>query len=322
MIIFNSPTFLNNNPLASWDWLARNILVMSENSAINFVGKQIHKQQKEGRRFLYVAESIRMKYIILLLIGVLFTKTAAYSQRTIQMEYDNGVYRIPCTVNGANMKMVFDTGASTVCLSLATALFLYQNGYITHTDIKGTGQSSTASGDIVNNMNINIRDIEIGGMHLYNVEGVVLESLNAPLLLGQTAIKKLGAITIKDNLLIIGNNYSGNTNTPSYERVQYFKYNGYRLDSKVLIQRMQMSFTNWANSYNLSSKYRDRIADVLHEFMDLIRNGEYEYNMNSIGLPVDYLNTKSKKDMKYMRNAVAYVAYVANQMVQNGEYVK
>ena len=103
------------------------------------------------------------------------------------------------------MKMVFDTGASTVCLSMATAMYLYQNGFIKSSDIVGAGKSSTANGDIVNNVVINIRDIEIEGIHLYNVEGVVMESLTAPLLLGQTAIKQLGTITINGNQLIIHN---------------------------------------------------------------------------------------------------------------------
>ena len=35
-------------------------------------------------------------------------------QRIIIMEKDGGVYKIPCSVNGAKMKFIFDTGAATV----------------------------------------------------------------------------------------------------------------------------------------------------------------------------------------------------------------
>ena len=34
-----------------------------------------------------------------------------FSQKVIYMDRDGGVYKISCTVNGARMKMIFDTGA-------------------------------------------------------------------------------------------------------------------------------------------------------------------------------------------------------------------
>ena len=262
-----------------------------------------------------------MKHKSLLLLCALFIKVVAYSQRTIQMEYDNGIYRIPCTVNGANMKMVFDTGASTVCLSLATALFLYQNGYITHTDIKGTGQSSTASGDIVNNMIINLKDVEIGGMHLHNVEGVVMESLNAPLLLGQTAIQKLGSITIKGNQLIINDANSGSPYR--YSKAQYFRCNGYLLESNVLIRNLQMNYKNWCDERDLSNKKRSGIAKAVDEIIGYIRRGQCNYSLNSLHFTDNYGNLKrSKKEKTYVSNAVYYISSVAMEMIQNGEYVR
>ena len=63
--------------------------------------------------------------IILLLVVV-----NAFAQRIIQMENVNGVYRIACSVNGARMKMIFDTGASAVSLSKTMADFLYDNNYL------------------------------------------------------------------------------------------------------------------------------------------------------------------------------------------------
>ena len=36
----------------------------------------------------------------------------------------NGLYLIPCTVNGVPLKFIFDTGASNVNISMAEALFL------------------------------------------------------------------------------------------------------------------------------------------------------------------------------------------------------
>jgi len=89
--------------------------------------------------------------------------TLADAQTTIIMEEEGGVYKIPCHVNGAKMKLVFDTGASKVCLSESMAAYLLENDYLSVDDFVGTGKSSVADGRIVNNLQLIIpRDIEIG----------------------------------------------------------------------------------------------------------------------------------------------------------------
>ena len=141
----------------------------------------------------------------LLLILAFALCLGCMAQTTIQMEEYNGVYRIPCTVNGAKMKFIFDTGASQVCLSMTMAEYLLDNDFITADDIIGNGSTTVADGRIVNHVKINIRDLEIQGNHLYNVPAVVIEGQNAPLLMGQSAIQKLGAIVINGNTMIIQN---------------------------------------------------------------------------------------------------------------------
>lgn len=140
------------------------------------------------------------------------------AQKVIQMENVNGVYRIACSVNGAKMKMIFDTGASTVSLSETMANFLYDNGYISKEDVLGTSKSQTADGSIHDNVVINIKDIEISGMHLKNVQATVISSQNAPLLLGQTAIQKLGHISLDGDKLII-NDYEGDYSDEQIEKM-------------------------------------------------------------------------------------------------------
>lgn len=132
------------------------------------------------------------------------------AQTVIQMEEYGGVYRIPCKVNGAKMKLIFDTGADKVCLSLSMADYLYDNDIITNDDIIGCGSTTVADGSIVDHIKINIKDIEIGGIHLKNVEAVVIDGQNAPLLLGQSAIKKLGKYSISGNKLIVETGNSSN----------------------------------------------------------------------------------------------------------------
>ena len=119
------------------------------------------------------------------------------------MEEDGGVYKVPCVVNGAKMKFIFDTGASTVCLSESMAEYLLDNDYISKEDITGVGTSIVADGSEVEHLKIILKDIEIGGLHLENVEACIIKGQRAPLLLGQTAIKQLGEISIDENRLCI-----------------------------------------------------------------------------------------------------------------------
>lgn len=145
------------------------------------------------------------RFLILFFFTILFFP--CWSDTTIQMEEYGGVYRIPCTVNGAKMKFVFDTGASNVAISLPMAEYLYDNGFITENDILGTGQTVVADGRMVDHLIINLKDIQIGNKHIENVTSIVTANMNAPLLLGQSALKKLGDYSIEGNLLRISDSY-------------------------------------------------------------------------------------------------------------------
>lgn len=129
-----------------------------------------------------------------------------HAQTIIQMEEYGGVYRIPCKINGAKMKLIFDTGADKVCISLSMAKYLLDNDFLSKNDIKGSGSSTVADGSIVDHIKINIRDIEIQGIHINNVEAIVIDGQNAPLLMGQSAIRKLGKYSISGDKLIVNRN--------------------------------------------------------------------------------------------------------------------
>lgn len=129
--------------------------------------------------------------------------TFCLGQKVIILTKQNGVYTIPCSINGVKRSLVFDTGASTVTISMQLAQLLYQSGKLKDSDIKGFGKSQTASGHIVDHMELTIRDIEIDGLHIKNVDAVIIKGLNIPLLLGMSAIQKLGKVTLQDNKLII-----------------------------------------------------------------------------------------------------------------------
>ena len=117
--------------------------------------------------------------------------------KVIQMKkMPGGTYEIPCKVNGLDLKFIFDTGASSVSLSLTEALFMLKNGYLKEIDILGTQKYSIANGEIAEGTTIRIKKLEFGGVTLYDVDASIMHELKAPLLLGQSAISRLGKIQI------------------------------------------------------------------------------------------------------------------------------
>ena len=138
---------------------------------------------------------------LLIVLGII--TSFCFAQKVIQLTKQSGVYTIPCSINGVKRSLVFDTGASTVTISMQLAELLYSSRKLKEVDFKGFGRSQTASGHIVNNMAVVLRDVEIGGLHLKNVDAVIIEGQNIPLLLGLSAIQKLGKVTLSGNRLII-----------------------------------------------------------------------------------------------------------------------
>ncbi|RYZ28176.1 MAG: hypothetical protein EOO10_10400 [Chitinophagaceae bacterium] len=123
----------------------------------------------------------------------------AFSQVTIQMKREGGVSVVPCKVNGLNLKFIFDTGASDVSISMTEATFMLKNDYLKADDIVGKSNYLDANGNITVGVNIVLREIEIGGLKLTNVKASVVNNMKAPLLLGQSAISKLGAVQLDLN---------------------------------------------------------------------------------------------------------------------------
>lgn len=120
-------------------------------------------------------------------------------QTIVKMQKKDGVYYIPCKVNGLSLSFVFDTGASDVIISLSEALFMLKNGYIEEKDLTGTEYYRIANGDLAEGTKLLIRKFEIGNKTLYNIEASIVHSLSAPLLLGQSALSKFGSVSIDFN---------------------------------------------------------------------------------------------------------------------------
>ena len=121
----------------------------------------------------------------------------------VTMEENGGVYFVPITVNGLDLKFIFDTGASNISISSAEASVMARQGRIDKDDILRQQRFQDATGGISVGTVVNLKTVEIGGVVLHNIEATVVDNLEAPLLLGQTALAKFGKISIDYNNLTI-----------------------------------------------------------------------------------------------------------------------
>lgn len=171
-----------------------------------------------------------MKNVLYLLLLLKFNLCNA--QITISMTRSGGVYFVPCKINDLPLKFIFDTGASDVSISLTEAAFMLRNGFLSEKDIIGSTYYQVANGNVEKGTKINLKIVEIGGIKLYNVQASVVHNLTAPLLFGQSAMKKLGKVQIdfdRDVLIINTSPYQNQTssgNTSEYTRNGYI-YSGY-----------------------------------------------------------------------------------------------
>ena len=183
-----------------------------------------------------------MNRLIIYIFLILSIAISSNAQEYIEMRKEpSGIYTIPCEVNGLKLRFILDTGASAVGISLTEASFMLKNGYLDESDIIGSTNVRTADGNIAENYTINLKSIKIGSVCLNNVEAVVSNGLDAPLLLGQSVLDKLGHWSIDNSTLIINDIPSSEDPSEySYEQLeQMLKTDQKDLALKILRNSIQ-----------------------------------------------------------------------------------
>lgn len=123
---------------------------------------------------------------------------SVYTEVQMKKQY-GGTYEVPCMVNGLPLMMIFDTGAADVTISTVEASFMFKNGYLKESDIKGSRNYVTADGGVHAGTVITLKEVKLGDAVLKNVQASVVHNQKAPLLLGQSVLERFGKITI-DNV--------------------------------------------------------------------------------------------------------------------------
>lgn len=121
-----------------------------------------------------------------------------YAEKVVEVPFTRhgGITQVKCSVNGLPLHFIFDTGAADVTISRVEATFMFKNEYLSSSDVIGKARYMDANGDISVGTVLNIKKITFGGLELENVRASVVESNNAPLLLGQSVLNRLGKIEI------------------------------------------------------------------------------------------------------------------------------
>lgn len=114
----------------------------------------------------------------------------------IPMRRENGVCYVMVKINGINMEVIFDTGASNVVISSIEALFLLKQGKLTEDDFLGTSYYQVADGGVSAGTIVLLKSIQIGNRTLTDVKATVVENMDAPLLLGQSALDRFSSVSI------------------------------------------------------------------------------------------------------------------------------
>lgn len=124
--------------------------------------------------------------------------SSEYEESIVEVPFtrESGIYKVKCTINELPLNFYFDTGAADVTISNVEAAFMMKNGYLSRKDVVGKEYFGDANGDISEGTIINLRKVEFAGLQLEGVKASVVHSQNAPLLLGQTVLSRLGKIEI------------------------------------------------------------------------------------------------------------------------------
>ena len=179
----------------------------------------------------------------------LFIIIQASAQERIQMRLDNGVYTIPCTINGLRLRFIFDTGATDVLISATEAAFMLKNEYLSSDDFQNFEDVILADGTVVENAVIILREVKIGSKTLKNVKAYVSKNIDAPLLLGQSVIGLLGRWYIDNDALVLG---ASPTTMPENidDAVKQFEIKGdvasaYNLLKDAIVQGNYRTYEKW-----------------------------------------------------------------------------
>ena len=116
---------------------------------------------------------------------------------SIPLRQRGGVFEVMATINSeVKVFFVVDSGASYVTIPESVASLLADNGSLTKADARGKLKYRFANGEASSGTVVCLRTLDLNGHILKDVDAVVLPGDNVPVLLGQSALGRLGGWSI------------------------------------------------------------------------------------------------------------------------------
>lgn len=257
-------------------------------------------------------------------LAIMFITLSNMAQECIQIKNENGVYTVPCLVNGLKLRFVFDTGAADVSISATEALFMLKNEYLSEDDFIDKASYILADGSIQENAIVNLKEIKIGSKTLNDIRACVVNNIEAPLLLGQSAIKRLGAWYIDEDKLFLDENFKSISSDSIAEKTpiekcieeakRYESYGDY--DTAIALFQKACSIKNHENYLafaNFCYKHRDEYEDCIKYIpFDKITHAA----MDGYQPIIDFLKKWPSLFNYAGKNALRYYL----DLISNGEY--
>jgi len=195
IVDFNSTngTFVNDQKISGEIALFPNDIVRIGNTILPW---QTYFAVRKTKRPALLYAGITGIAVAILVAALVFIHFQKPQETRIKMVEANGVRYIPMKINGQELNFVFDTGASSICISTLEAIVLVKNDLLSESDIIGQEGYIDANGGFSVGTKINLKTVQIGNKELQNVDATIIENPNAACLLGQTVLSRFGRYTI------------------------------------------------------------------------------------------------------------------------------
>jgi tetratricopeptide (TPR) repeat protein len=158
-----------------------------------------------------VRMKFRHRFLLFIIMVFFFTVTTLMTvssgdamQNEVNLTKSGGVFEVPVILNGVlAIRLILDSGAADVSISADVALTLYKTKTITEDDWLPGGYYQFADGSTAKSYRFRLKSLKIGNEELTNVACGISSSIHAPMLLGQSALQRLGKYSIDSERMIL-----------------------------------------------------------------------------------------------------------------------
>lgn len=115
---------------------------------------------------------------------------------TVPSNVQENIFYVVAEVNGVPIRFLLDTGCSDMQITSAEYYYLKHMGLACDSDLVDSVKCSYANGVEATCPTLRIKTLKIGDVEVNDMTCVIQEDVNAPLLLGQSILNKVGNVFI------------------------------------------------------------------------------------------------------------------------------